>query len=182
MSGPFEFSVHDLFLISPSVILKTNAYTFFSSIITGENVKYPLLQFISLNTFISAFRLILNHWVWPFRQFCAEEELWHEHIFSAYLMTVSPRQDLRQFQEVVIDFLTWLFRHTPILWKMIHMAWQGLYLIKLCWLSFANLVSFVSNFFPGRFCSVFMLVCKLSRLINGRLLFFLICSSHSISV
>ena len=50
----------------------------------------------------------------------------------------------------MMGLLTWLWRHIPVLWKRIHIVWQIFSLIKLCCLSWANLVSFTSSFFSGR--------------------------------
>lgn len=130
-----------------------------------------MLHLLSLSTFISAFRLNLNHWVWPFKKLCTEVEMWCEHIFQLICWLCLP-EGPEAIPRGADEFLDLAFRHIPVLWKIIYMVWQDLSLIKLCWLPFAILVSFISNFFPGRFGLVFFLLWKSDKLINGRLLLF----------
>lgn len=136
-----------------------------------SHVKYSPLQLRSLSAFISVFRLSLSLKVWPFKPWCAEEELRAWAILSAPLMTVSPRwmwcHPKRPWWVSGLGFAAY-----PCIMQDDTHGWTDLPLIKLCWLSLASLVSFIANVFPGGFGSVFFLVWKLSRLIDDRLLCF----------
>lgn len=148
-SWSFEFSARDLFLTSSSVIWKTNAHTLFSSLITGENVKYSHSHLLSLSTFISASRLNLNHWVWPFKQLCAKEESNRALSMLFSLSDESVLPDRTRGLPERLGWVSWLGfagHNVPVSLKTTHMVRQGLSLVKLCWLSFAHLVSFIANF------------------------------------